>query len=45
MLRHGAPEMYFKNATGRKDGWDTVQTKDDLLFGDELYTLMKAVLS
>jgi len=45
VLRHGAPEMYFKNATGRKDGWDTVQTKDDLLFGDELYTLMKAVLS
>jgi hypothetical protein len=45
VLRRGAPEMYFKKAPGKKDGWDTVQTKDDLLFVDELYGLLKAVLS
>ena len=44
ILRRGAPEMYFKHALGKKDGWETVNSESDLLHGDELKALMNAVL-
>jgi len=44
VLRHGAPEMYYKNNTGEKRGWTELQAESDLLEVDYLKELMKAVL-
>ena len=45
VLRRGAPEMYFKNSLGEKDGWIPVNSEDDLLNVDELKRLMEHVVS
>lgn len=44
VLRHGAPEMYYKNSKGEKGGWANLQSKDDLLEVEYLEDLMKSVL-
>lgn len=44
VLRHGAPEMYYKNNKGEKGGWANLQSKDDLLEVEYLEDLMKSVL-
>lgn len=44
VLRHGAPEMYYKNNKGEKGGWANLQSESDLLNADYLKDLMKAVL-
>lgn len=44
VLRHGAPEMYYKNNTGVKRGWTELQSETDLLEVDYLKKLMKAIL-
>ena len=43
-LRKGAPENYFKNNNGVKDGWTDVNSETDLLEIDYLKNLMKSVL-
>lgn len=44
VLQHGAPEMYYKNNTGRKDGWAEIRSESDLLRVDYLKELMKSIL-
>jgi len=44
VLRHGAPEMYYKNNRGEKGGWVSLQSESDLLNVDYLRNLMKSVL-
>lgn len=44
ILRHGAPEMYYKNHTGEKSGWKELNSEDDLLEVDYLKGLMKLIL-
>lgn len=44
VLRHGAPEMYYKNNTGEKRGWTELQSEDDLLETEYLRGLMTEVL-
>lgn len=44
ILRHGAPEMYYKNNKGEKGGWINLQSESDLLEADYLKDLMKSVL-
>jgi len=45
VLRHGAPEMYYKNNRGEKGGWVNLQSESDLLEVDYLKDLMKSVLT
>ena len=44
VLRHGAPEMYYKNNRGEKGGWVNLQSESDLLEVNYLKNLMKSVL-
>ncbi len=44
VLRHGAPEMYYKHNKGEKNGWNNINSEDDLLESDYLKELMKSVL-
>jgi hypothetical protein len=44
VLRHGAPEMYYKHNKGEKGGWANLQSESDLLEADYLKDLMKSVL-
>jgi len=44
VLRHGAPEMYYKNNRGEKGGWVNLQSENDLLEVGYLKDLMKSVL-
>lgn len=44
VLRHGAPEMYYKNNTGEKRGWTELQSENDLLETEYLKGLMTKVL-
>ncbi|GIW61697.1 MAG: hypothetical protein KatS3mg089_0549 [Patescibacteria group bacterium] len=44
VLRHGAPEMYYKHNKGEKDGWNNINSENDLLEPDYLKELMKTVL-
>jgi hypothetical protein len=44
VLRHGTPEMYYKNSMGEKGGWANLQSESDLLEADYLKDLMKSVL-
>lgn len=44
VLRHGAPEMYYKNNRGERGGWVNLQSESDLLEVDYLKDLMKSVL-
>ena len=43
-LRKGAPENYYKNNNGVKDGWSDVTSENDLLEIDYLKNLIKSVL-
>lgn len=43
-LRKGAPENYFKNNNGIKDGWSDINSETDLLEVDYLKNLIKSVL-
>ncbi len=43
-LRKGAPENYYKNNNGIKDGWSDINSEDDLLEVDYLKNLIKSVL-
>ena len=45
VLRKGAPEEYYKNNLGEKDGWEKLHKEDDLLHTEQLKELMGAVLS
>jgi len=45
VLRKGAPEEYYKNHPGEKDGWENLSKKDDLIEPDFLMNLMKSVLA
>lgn len=45
VLRHGAPEMYYKNNKGEKSGWVNLQSEEDLLEPEYLKEVMKSVLS
>lgn len=44
VLRHGAPEMYYKNNKGEKGGWTNINSEKDLLEADYLKDLVKSVL-
>lgn len=44
ILRHGAPEMYYRNNEGEKVGWINIRSENDLLEPDYLRDLMKSVL-
>jgi len=44
ILRHGAPEMYYKNNKGEKGGWTNLQSESDLLKSRYLKDLIKSVL-
>lgn len=43
VLRHGSPEMYYRNDS-RKKGWIDIKTEDDILHADYLRALMLEVL-
>ncbi len=44
ILRHGAPEMYYKNNKGEKGGWMNINSEKDLLEPEYLKDLIKLVL-
>ena len=44
VLRHGAPEMYYKNNKGAKDGWTEIHSESDLLEVEYLKNLTKSAL-
>ncbi len=44
VLRHGAPEMYYKNNKGEKNGWVHLNSQNDLLEVEYLKKLIKLVL-
>jgi len=44
-LKKGAPEMYYRNNIGEKDGWEKVRSETDLIDADDLKTLMTSVLT
>jgi len=44
IIRHGAPERYYKNNQGEKKGWMNVNSDEDLLEVDYLKGLMKEIL-
>ncbi len=44
VLRHGAPEMYYKNNKGKKRGWTNIDLEKDLFEADYLKDLIKSVL-
>lgn len=44
VLRHGAPEMYYKNHPGEKKGWLELNSEFDLLEAEYLKELMKLIL-
>lgn len=44
-LRLGAPEMYYKNTSGTKDGWTGIHSREELNSPDELEGLMKKLLT
>ena len=44
VLRHGAPEMYYKNNKGEKGGWMNISSEKDLLEVEYLKDLIKSVL-
>ncbi len=45
VLRHGAPEMYYKNNKGEKRGWIHLQSENDVLEKDYMKNLLKEILS
>ncbi|MFH1386276.1 MAG: AAA family ATPase [bacterium] len=45
VLRKGAPEEYYKNNLGEKDGWEKLEKEEDLLDTEYLKGLMNAVIS
>lgn len=44
VLRHGTPEMYYKNNKVEKGGWVNLQSEEDLLEPEYLKELLKSVL-
>jgi len=44
VLQHGAPEMYYKNNKGEKNGWANLNSENDLLEPEYLKELIKSVL-
>lgn len=44
VLRKGAPEDYYKNSAGEKDGWEKIASADDLNEPEYLKALMTQVL-
>jgi predicted ATP-dependent endonuclease of OLD family len=44
VLRHGAPEIYYKNNKGEKRGWTNIESEKDLLEVEYLKNLIKSVL-
>lgn len=44
ILRHGAPEMYYKNNTGEKKGWVELDSESHLHEAEYLKELMNSVL-
>ena len=44
VLRHGSPEMYYKNNIGEKGGWVNLHSETDLLEVDYLKDMIKTIL-
>jgi predicted ATP-dependent endonuclease of OLD family len=44
VLKHGAPEMYYKKNIGEKSGWVNLQSENDLLEADYLKEIVISVL-
>jgi len=45
VLKHGAPEMYYKNNLGQKNGWLHLQNESDLLEAEYLKEMLTDILS
>ena len=44
ILRHGAPDQYYRNNQREKKGWRDLNSESDLLEVDYLKDLMKDIL-